>query len=88
MPNKVIRDIYFDYFLQVMEEKAQTNRDLYELGNALDELIWENRPQPILEVLQVALKSLTNRDFQTSPPISPHWGDIGGSMFKPCFIPI
>ena len=64
MPNKVIRDIYFDYFLQVMEEKAQTNRDLYELGNALDELIWENRPKPILEVLEVALKSLTNRDFQ------------------------
>jgi hypothetical protein len=65
MPNKVIRDIYFDYFVQVMEEKAQTNRDMYELGNALDELIWENRPQPILEVLEVALKSLTNRDFRT-----------------------
>ena len=65
MPNKVIRDIYFDYFLQVIEEKAQTNRDMYELGNALDELIWENRPQPILEVLEVALKSLTNRDFRT-----------------------
>ena len=29
------------------------------------ELIWENRPQPILEVLEVALKSLTNRDFRT-----------------------
>ena len=65
MPNKVIRDIYFDYFLQVMEEKAQTNRDMYELGNALDELIWENKPQPILEVLEVALKGLTNRDFRT-----------------------
>lgn len=64
MPNKVIRDIYFDYFLQVMEEKAQTNRDLYELGNALDELIWENNPKPILEVLEVALINLTKRDFQ------------------------
>ena len=64
MPNKVIRDIYFDYFLQVMEEKAQTNRDLYELGNALDELIWENNPKPILEVLEVALVNLTKRDFQ------------------------
>jgi hypothetical protein len=65
MPNKVIRDIYFDYFMQIMEERAQTNRDMYELGNALDELIWENRPQPILAVLEVALKSLTNRDFRT-----------------------
>ncbi len=65
MPNKVIRDIYFDYFLQVMEERAHTNRDMYELGNALDELIWENRPQAILQTLEVALKSLTNRDFQT-----------------------
>ena len=65
MPNKVIRDIYFDYFVQVMEERAQTNRDMYELGTALDELIWENRPQPILDVLQVALKSLTNRDFRS-----------------------
>lgn len=64
MPNKVIRDMYFDYFVQVTEERAQTNRDMYELGNALDELIWENRPQPILNVLQTALKSLTNRDFQ------------------------
>lgn len=63
MPNKVIRDIYFDYFLQVMEEKANTNRDMYELGNALDELVWENKPKPILEVLEVALKGLTNRDF-------------------------
>ncbi|MFN0204601.1 MAG: AAA family ATPase [Bacteroidia bacterium] len=63
MPNKVIRDIYFDYFLQVMEERAQTNRDLFDLGNALDELIWENNPRPILEVLEVALKALTNRDF-------------------------
>ena len=65
MPNKVIRDIYFDYFLQVIEEKAQTNCDMYDLGNALDELIWENRPQPILEVLEITLKSLTNRDFRT-----------------------
>ena len=65
MPNKVIRDIYFDYFLQVIEEKAQTNRDMYDLGNALDELIWENRPEPILEVLEITLKSLTNRDFRT-----------------------
>ncbi len=64
MPNKVIRDLYFDYFLQVMEEKAQTNRDLYELGNALDELIWENNPKPICDVLEVALKNLTKRDFQ------------------------
>ena len=64
MPNKVIRDIYFDYFVQVMEERAHTNRDMYTLGTALDELIWENRPQPILNVLEVALKSLTNRDFQ------------------------
>lgn len=64
MPNKVIRDIYFDYFLQVMEERAQTNRDLYELGNALDELIWENNPKPIVDVLEVALKNLTKRDFQ------------------------
>lgn len=64
MPNKVIRDIYFDYFLQVMEEKAQTNRDLYELGNALDDLIWENNPKPICEVLEVALQNLTKRDYQ------------------------
>ncbi len=65
MPNKVIRDIYFDYFLQVMEEKAQTNRDLYELGNALDELIWENKPEAICGVLEVALTNLTKRDFQS-----------------------
>jgi hypothetical protein len=64
MPNKVIQDIYFDYFLQTMEEKAQTNRDLYELGNALDELVWENNPHPICEVLEVALTNLTKRDFQ------------------------
>ena len=64
MPNKVIRDIYFDYFVQVTEERAQTNRDMYELGNALDELIWENRPQPILNVLETTLKCLSNRDFQ------------------------
>jgi hypothetical protein len=64
MPNKVIRDIYFDYFLQIMEERAQTNRDLYTLGTALDELIWENNPRPILEVLAVTLRNLTHRDFR------------------------
>jgi hypothetical protein len=64
MPNKVIRDIYFQYFLQVMEEKAQTNRDLYDLSNALDELIWENKPKAICEILEEALDNLSKRDYQ------------------------
>jgi hypothetical protein len=65
IPNKVIRDLYFDYFLQVTEQKAKTNRDLFELENALNELIWENKPDALAAVFNATLKGLTNRDFQT-----------------------
>ena len=64
MPNRVITDLYRDYFLRIMDERAGYEHDTAELQAALAILVRSNNPRPILDILCQTLKDLSNRDFR------------------------
>ena len=64
MPNRVIANLYREYFIRIMDERAGHEHDIMPLQNALFTLTAENNPKPILELLCENLKQLSHRDFQ------------------------
>ena len=64
MPNRVIANLYRQYFIRIMDERAGNEHDIMDLRNALFTLTEENNPRPLLDILCQTLKQLTHRDFQ------------------------
>ena len=64
MPNRVIANLYRQYFIRIMDERAGNEHDIMDLRNALFVLTEENNPRPLLDILCQTLKQLTHRDFQ------------------------
>jgi hypothetical protein len=64
MPNRVIANLYQDYFIQIMNEIGGLDTDISTLRNALNALVRDNNPYRILAILCETLKALTHRDFQ------------------------
>ena len=63
MPNRVIGNLYRDYFIRIMAERAGFGPDMIHLREALHTLARENNPRPILAILCETLTALTHRDF-------------------------
>ena len=64
MPNKVIANLYREYFIRIMDERAGFEHDIMELRNALFTLTENNNPRPLLDILCQTLLQLSHRDFQ------------------------
>ncbi len=64
MPNRVIANLYQDYFIQIMNDRAGIDSDIFALKESLYTLVAENQPLPLLNILCETLKALTHRDFQ------------------------
>ena len=63
VPNKVMKEIYSEYFLKILTE--QTNIDIEEnFAEIAKEMALEGRIDKIVEMLQKYLKNLSNRDYQ------------------------
>ena len=63
IPNKVMREIYSDYFLTIMQEKIKINiNDNYT--DIAREIALEGKIDKIIELLHKYLNNLSNRDFQ------------------------
>ena len=62
IPNYVIKRLYFDYFRQILMEKAQINGDVLGYHEALMELIEFNNLQPLIKVVNELSKRLSGRD--------------------------
>ena len=63
IPNKVIKEIYASYFLQLMNEKAEFRIDSSTSQEILIQLAMEGRIDKIVEVLRIYLNNLSNRDL-------------------------
>ena len=65
MPNRVIQELYYDYFVVINEEETQLNRTHGQIRKALVELSKNNNPHPFLELIKALIdKQLSLRDAQ------------------------
>ena len=64
IPNNVMKEIYSDYFLKMIDQQAQMTIELKEYNEILEEMALEGRIDKIVAMLEKYLKNLSNRDFQ------------------------
>ena len=64
VPNKVMREIYSDYFIKLIDDEAQMSIDNDEYTEILRQLALGGKIDKIVEILQKYLKNLSNRDYQ------------------------
>ena len=63
IPNKVMKEIYADYFMQLMNQEAEFRIDSDTNQEILIQLAKEGRIDKIVEVLKIYLNNLSNRDM-------------------------
>ena len=65
MPNRVVRELYYNYFTDIVEQETGLNRSLPKIQSALNQLAQNNNPHPFLDLIKVLLdKGLSLRDAQ------------------------
>ena len=62
IPNRVIEQLYYQYFVQLLSEKANFARGVETLEKALNELVYYNQPKQLSELLTYTLTNLAGRD--------------------------
>lgn len=63
IPNKVMKEIYSDYFMQIMSESAEFRIDSDMYQQILRELAVDGKIDKIVEILRIYLNNLSNRDM-------------------------
>ena len=61
--NKVMKEIYADYFMQIMDKEAEFRIDSRANQEILIQLAREGRIDKIVEILKIYLNNLSNRDL-------------------------
>jgi Predicted AAA-ATPase/PD-(D/E)XK nuclease superfamily len=65
MPNRVIQELYYDYFVVIIEEESQLNRTHGQIRKSLVELAKNNNLHPFLDIIKALIdKQLSLRDAQ------------------------
>ena len=63
IPNRVMKEIYSDYFLQILSKTAELRINESEYNEMLREIALEGKIDKIVEMLEKYLKNLSNRDY-------------------------
>ena len=65
MPNRVVRELYYDYFIDIVEREHGLNSTVPKILTALQQLSKNNNPRPFLEIIKGLIdKDLSLRDAQ------------------------
>ena len=64
IPNKVMREIYSEYFMKILNQATDMEIKNSEYNEILEEIALEGKIDKIVELLQKYLKNLSNRDYQ------------------------
>ena len=64
IPNKVMKEIYSDYFLGILKEETNLRVTENDYNEMLREIALEGKIDKIVEMLGKYLKNLSNRDYQ------------------------
>ena len=62
IPNNVIKQLYFEYFSEVLMTEIGMNRDALEYEKAILSMIKENNIAPLVKIVATILSRLSNRD--------------------------
>ena len=63
IPNRVMKEIYSDYFLEILSKNADLRINESEYNEMLREIALEGKIDKIVEMLGKYLKNLSNRDY-------------------------
>ena len=63
IPNKVMKEIYSEYFLQILSRNADLHVTENDYNEMLREIALEGKIDKIIEMLKTYLKNLSNRDY-------------------------
>ncbi len=64
VPNYVIKELYFDYFREIIRKNAQYNLDLTFIRNSIENIAVNGDTTDFIQLVCNTLKRLSNRDFQ------------------------
>lgn len=62
MPNYVIKELYYQYFHQIVREQSELALDQVDLGGIIEDLLLKNELKPMVEYIQGILQALSVRD--------------------------
>ena len=63
IPNKIMKEIYADYFLQILKKNSNVELDERELNGILEEIAMKGGIEKIAGIVEKYLQNLSNRDF-------------------------
>ena len=63
IPNQVMREIYADYFLKMLENDTNLKINEKDYNEVLEQMALEGKIDKIIEIMEKYLKNLSNRDF-------------------------
>ncbi len=64
IPNVVMREIYSEYFIHIMSEKAELKVEERDYNEMLEEIAIRGKIDKLIQLLHKYLNNLSNRDFQ------------------------
>jgi hypothetical protein len=63
IPNRVIQELYYEYFIDIIEREYGLNETVFKVQSALKEFSKNNNPQPFLDLIKTIIeKDLSFRD--------------------------
>ena len=63
VPNYVIKELYFDFFENVLKQKAEYDIDVSKIRQSIEELALEGKIENFIEIIKTVLNKLANKDF-------------------------
>ena len=65
IPNRVIQELYYDYFVVISEQESHLNRSLGQIRTALRDFSRDNNPRAFLDIIKTLIdKQLSLRDAE------------------------
>jgi hypothetical protein len=62
IPNYVIKQLYFEYFSQILMDETHLDRDILGYAAAVRALVYQNDVQPLVTAVSTIMSKLSNRD--------------------------
>jgi hypothetical protein len=62
IPNYVIKQLYFEYFSQILMDETHLDRDILGYAAAVRALVYKNDVQPLVTAVSTIMSKLSNRD--------------------------
>ena len=63
VPNYVIKELYFNFFSQILIEPIEPKLEIFEIENSIDQIALNGNLDPFIQLIEQTLEDLSNRDY-------------------------